>query len=66
MVDKYKMVKTWIRRDRETGKETELTFEEAWFKLSGSYSSLAETMRSASKDNCLTTGFADYYPKDGK
>jgi hypothetical protein len=52
----------WVRRDRETGEETEMSFDDAKAKLKGYYSPVVATMETASKDNCMTTGFADYYP----
>lgn len=57
------MDKIWIRRDRETGEETEVTAGYVQIKLVTYYIDVELAMTKASKDNCLTTGFADYYPK---
>lgn len=58
------MEKTWIRRDRETGKEEEVTVYVAMARLGGHYNNILETMEHASQQTPLTTGFADYWPKE--
>ncbi len=58
------MNKIWIRRDRETGKEEEVSETYAKTRLVGLYSRINQAMKAASKNTPLTTGFADYWPKE--
>ncbi len=58
------MTQIWIRRDRETGKEEEVSEKYAKTRPLGRYSRINQAMKAASENSPLTTGFADYYPKE--
>jgi hypothetical protein len=56
--------KVWIRRDRDTGYLMEVSQSFVKAKIQSVYKDVNLALKHATKDNCLTTGFADYYPKD--
>jgi hypothetical protein len=56
--------KNWIRRDRGTGEEEEVSAAFVQIKLISYYVDTEFAMLLASKDSPLTTGFADYWPKE--
>ena len=56
----------WIRRDRETGKTQVVTEEYVAQKIEGYYIEIDVALNAACEKNPVTTGFADYYPTEGK
>lgn len=60
-----KMEKIWIRRSKTRDDETEISHTEAKIILRNYYSHINEAMAAASEKMPLTTGFADYWPKEG-
>jgi hypothetical protein len=57
------MAKIWIRRDRDGGKEEEVTEEFVVKKLSKVYANLRYAMLNCDEESPLSSGFADYWPK---
>ncbi|MGA2669830.1 MAG: hypothetical protein ABSF21_00180 [Dehalococcoidia bacterium] len=60
------MKEIWIRRDRNDGEEEEITKGAAKARLIGFYHRINVAMAHASRQVPLTTGYADYYPKEEK
>ena len=51
----------YFREDKETGEVMEIPKAEALARLSNHYIKTEETLGLSSKDNKLTTGFANYW-----
>jgi len=58
------MAQIWIRRDRGNGKETEVSKERVIKVLKYTYANLAYAMQNCDKNAPLSSGWADYWPKE--